>query len=54
MNFQDIKYFYEVAKTQNISYAALNLNVTQPTITKPPSNSYTIEERICVLIEDCP
>lgn len=34
MNFQDIKYFYEVAKTQNISYAALNLNVTQPTITK--------------------
>ncbi len=34
MNFQDIKYFYEVAKTGNLSYAALNLNVTQPTITK--------------------
>ena len=34
MNFQDIKYFYEVSKTGNLSYAALNLNVTQPTITK--------------------
>ena len=34
MDLLSLKYFYEISKTLNISYAALNLNVSQPALTK--------------------
>lgn len=34
INLNTLKYFYEIASTRNITKASINLNISQPALTK--------------------